>query len=96
MRVHYPGRCQEDLSLKGLVRGFLGKHCLDAGWGQFFQVLDQCCRKRGVFLLKVESKKTSQICPNCLVETVDILPALKVRGFQELLLGFPLSATRLT
>ncbi len=59
----------EDLNLKGLARGFLGKHCLDAGWGQFFQVLEQCCRKRGVFFLKVDSKKTSQICPNCLVET---------------------------
>lgn len=59
----------EDLNLKGLARGFLGKHCLDAGWGQFFQVLEQCCFKRGVFFLKVESKKTSQICPNCLVET---------------------------
>jgi putative transposase len=59
----------EDLNLKGLARGFLGKHCLDAGWGQFFQVLEHCCRKRGVFFLKVDSKKTSQICPNCLVET---------------------------
>jgi putative transposase len=59
----------EDLNLKALARGFLGKHCLDAGWGQFFQVLEQCCRKRGVFFLKVDSKKTSQICPNCLVET---------------------------
>lgn len=59
----------EDLKLKGLARGFLGKHCLDAGWGQFFQVLEQCCGKRGVFFLKVDSKKTSQICPNCLVET---------------------------
>ena len=59
----------EDLNLKGLARGFLGKHCLDAGWGQFFQVLEQCCRKRGVFFLKVDGKKTTQICPNCLVET---------------------------
>jgi putative transposase len=59
----------EDLNLKGLARGFLGKHCLDAGWGQFFEVLEQCCRKRGVFFLKVNSKKTSQICSNCLTET---------------------------
>jgi putative transposase len=59
----------EDLNLKGLARGFLGKHTLDAGWGQFFQILEQCCRKRGVFFLKVDSKKTSQICPNCLIET---------------------------
>jgi len=59
----------EDLNLKGLARGFLGKHCLDAGWGQFFQILEQCCHKRGAFFLKVDSKKTSQICPNCLTET---------------------------
>ncbi|BAZ25475.1 transposase [Kalymmatonema gypsitolerans NIES-4073] len=59
----------EDLNLKGLARGFLGKHCLDAEWGQFFQILEQCCHKRGVFFLKVDSKKTSQICPNCLIET---------------------------
>ncbi|MGB8690260.1 MAG: transposase [Microcoleus sp.] len=59
----------EDLNLKGLARGILGKHCLDAGWGQFFQILEQCCHKRGVFFLKADSKKTSQICPNCLTET---------------------------
>ncbi|MBD1938163.1 RNA-guided endonuclease TnpB family protein [Microcoleus sp. FACHB-68] len=59
----------EDLNLKGLARGFLSKHCLDAGWGQFLQILEQCCFKRGVFFLKVDSKKTSQICPNCLVLT---------------------------
>jgi putative transposase len=59
----------EDLNLKGLARGILGKHCLDAGWGQFFQILEQCCRKRGVFFLLVDSKKTSQICPECLTQT---------------------------
>ena len=59
----------EDLNLKGLAKGFLGKHCLDAGWGQFFNVLEQCCRKRGVFFLKVDSNKTSQICPQCFTQT---------------------------
>lgn len=59
----------EELNIKGLARGILGKHCLDAGWGQFFQILEQCCRKRGVFFLKVDSKKTSQICPECRTET---------------------------
>ncbi|NEO48833.1 MAG: transposase [Moorea sp. SIO4A3] len=59
----------EDLNLKGLAKGMLGKHCLDAGWGQFFQILEQCCFKRGVYFQKVDSKKTSQICPNCLTET---------------------------
>ncbi|WP_363319282.1 transposase [Microcoleus sp. PH2017_01_SCD_O_A] len=59
----------ENLNLVGLARGILGKHCLDAGWGQFFQILEQCCLKRGVFFLKVDARKTSQICPNCLTET---------------------------
>jgi putative transposase len=47
----------------------LGKHCLDAGWGGFLAKLEQVCFNRGVFFLKVDSKKTSQICPSCLVET---------------------------
>jgi len=59
----------ENLNLKGLAKGMLGKHCLDAGWGQFLQILEQCCFKRGVFFLKVDAKKTSQVCPNCLTET---------------------------
>jgi putative transposase len=59
----------EDLNLVGLSGGMLGKHCLDAGWGQFFQILEQCCFKRGVYFQKVNSRKTSQICPNCQTET---------------------------
>lgn len=59
----------EDLNLKALAKGVLGKHCLDAGWGSFLTKLEQVCFKRGAFFLKVDSKKTSQICPNCLVET---------------------------
>lgn len=59
----------EDLNLVGLSKGMLGKHCLDAGWGQFFQVLEQCCFKRGIYFQKVDSRKTSQICPNCQTET---------------------------
>ena len=59
----------EDLNLVGLSRGMLGKHCLDAGWGQFFQILEQCCFKRGIYFQKVDSRKTSQICPSCGTET---------------------------
>ncbi len=47
----------------------LGKHCLDAGFGQFFNILEQTCFKRCVFFQKVEAKKTSYICPNGLKET---------------------------
>lgn len=59
----------EDLNLIGLSRGMLGKHCLDAGFGQFFNILEQTCFKRGVYFQKVDSRKTSQICPSCGVET---------------------------
>jgi putative transposase len=47
----------------------LGKHCLDAGFGQLFNILEQTCFKRRVFFQKVDAKKTSHICPNCLNET---------------------------
>ncbi len=59
----------EDLNLIGLSRGMLGKHCLDAGFGQFFNILEQTCFKRGVYFQKVDAKKTSQICPDCQHET---------------------------
>ncbi len=59
----------EDLNLIGLSRGMLGKHCLDAGFGQFFNILEQTCFKRGVYFQKVDSRKTSQICPSCGTET---------------------------
>jgi len=59
----------EDLNLVGLSRAMLGKHCLDASWGQFFTILEQACFKNGVYFQKVSAPKTSQICPSCGVET---------------------------
>ncbi|MBD2491374.1 RNA-guided endonuclease TnpB family protein [Aulosira sp. FACHB-615] len=59
----------EDLNLVGLSRSILGKHCLDAAWGQFFNILEQTCFKRGVYFQKVDSHKTSQICPSCGTDT---------------------------
>jgi len=59
----------EDLNLTGLAKGMLGKHCLDAAWGSFLEILQQCCFKRGKFFLKVNSRGTSQICPHCLTHT---------------------------
>ncbi|NJR17099.1 MAG: transposase [Calothrix sp. CSU_2_0] len=59
----------EDLNLIGLCRSMLGKHCLDAGFGQFFNILEQTCFKRDVYFQKVDARKTSQICPNCGIET---------------------------
>ncbi|MFP5273893.1 RNA-guided endonuclease InsQ/TnpB family protein [Coleofasciculus sp.] len=59
----------EQLNLKALSRGFLAKHCLDAGWGQFLDILSQCCFKRGKYFQKVPAVGTSQTCPKCLKET---------------------------
>ena len=59
----------QDLNLVEPKAAMLGKHCLDAGFGQFFNILEQTCFKRGVFLQKVDAKKTSLICPNSLNQT---------------------------
>ncbi|WP_446356073.1 RNA-guided endonuclease InsQ/TnpB family protein, partial [Coleofasciculus sp. G2-EDA-02] len=59
----------EQLNLKAPSRGFLAKHCLDAGWGQFLDILSQCCVKRGKYFQKVPAAGTSQTCPKCLKET---------------------------
>jgi putative transposase len=56
----------EQLNLIGLSRGFLGKHMLDAGHGQFMnQILPWVCFKRGVSYQKVDARGTSQECPDC-------------------------------
>ena len=59
----------EDLNLAGQSRAMLDKRCLDAGFGQLFNILEQTCCKRRVFCQKVDAKKTSYICLNCLNET---------------------------
>jgi putative transposase len=59
----------EDLNLGGPKAAMLGNNCLDAGFGQFFNILEQTCFKRGVYFQKVDAKKTREICPNCLKET---------------------------
>ena len=56
----------EDLDFRVMAKGFLGKHTLDAGLGQFTnQVLPWVCFKRGVFYGKVDAYGTSQECPDC-------------------------------
>lgn len=56
----------EDLDFRVMAKGFLGKHTLDAGLGQFAnQVLPWVCFKRGVYYGKVDAYGTSQECPDC-------------------------------
>lgn len=59
----------EDLNLKGLAKGMLSKHVLDAAWGQFLNILNWVCWKRDVYFAKVNCNGTSQICPRCDADT---------------------------
>jgi putative transposase len=59
----------EDINFKSWAKGLFGKHTLDAGFGQFFNILSYICWKRDVFFLKVDKNYTSQICPNCQTHT---------------------------
>jgi putative transposase len=55
----------EDLNLKMTSRGMLAKHCLDAAWGSFLEILKWVSWKRGVYFAKVDPNGTSQTCPQC-------------------------------
>ncbi len=55
----------EDLNLKAMSKGILCKHTLDAGFGQFLDILSWTCWKRGVHFAKVDPNGTSQVCPRC-------------------------------
>lgn len=55
----------EDLNLKMTSRGLLAKHCLDAAWGSFLEILQWVAWKRGVYFAKVDPNGTSQTCPQC-------------------------------
>jgi putative transposase len=55
----------EDIDFRIMAKGFLGKHTIDAGFGQFRSILKFVGRKRGVFVGEVDHRGTSQTCPNC-------------------------------
>ena len=55
----------EDLNLVALGRGMLAKHCLDAAWGSFLNILKWVSWKRGVYFASVNARGTSQTCPSC-------------------------------
>ena len=59
----------EDLNLKAMSSGMLCKHTLDAGFGQFLNILEFVCWKRGVYFQRVDPNLTSQTCPRCQVIT---------------------------
>jgi putative transposase len=55
----------EDIDYRVMAKGFLGKHSLDAGFGEFRERLKWVCWKRGKFFAQVNHKGTSKQCPNC-------------------------------
>jgi putative transposase len=55
----------EDLNTVGLNRGMLRKDCIDASFGQFLDLLEWVCWKRGAFFMRVNPNGTSQTCPQC-------------------------------
>ncbi len=58
----------EDLDFRITAKGFLGKQMLDGGFGQFRDILKWVCLRRGVYFDVVDSRGTSQECPNCQCE----------------------------
>ncbi len=58
----------EDCDFRIMAKGFLGKHTLDAAFGQFRQILKYVGLRRGVFVDEVDHRGTSQTCPNCRAE----------------------------
>lgn len=55
----------EDIDFRSWARGMFSKHSADASFGQFVNILQWVCFKRGVFFAKVNKKYTSQQCPEC-------------------------------
>lgn len=55
----------EKLNIKGLAKTKLAKSILDAGWGQFLEILKLKAEKAGVLTVEVNPNGTSQHCSNC-------------------------------
>ena len=58
----------EDCDFRIMAKGMLGKHTLDAAFGQFRTILKYVGKLRGVFIDEVDHRGTSQVCPNCRTE----------------------------
>jgi len=58
-----------DLNLKAMSAGMMSKHTLDAGFGQFLNILDRVCFKPGAYFASVDPNGTSQTCPLCQTHT---------------------------
>ena len=55
----------EDLNIKGLAKTHLSKSILDAGWGEFIDIVTVKAERAGRLLLSVNSSGTTQECSGC-------------------------------
>ncbi len=55
----------EDIDFRTWAKGMHGLHTLDAGFGQFIEILKWVCWKREVYFEKISKDYTSQVCPQC-------------------------------
>ena len=55
----------EDIDFRIMAKGFLGKHTIDASFGQFRSILKYVGTRRNVFVAEVDHRGSSQTCPNC-------------------------------
>ena len=58
----------EDCDFRIMAKGMLGKHTIDASFGQLRTILEYVALKRDVFVGRVDHRGTSQTCPNCRTE----------------------------
>ncbi len=58
----------EDIDFRVMAKGFLGKHTIDAAFGQFRSILKYVGWRRGKFVAEVDHKGSSQTCPNCRIQ----------------------------
>lgn len=58
----------EDCDFRIMAKGMLGKHAIDASFGQMRTILEYVAKKRDVFVGRVDHRGTSQTCPNCRTE----------------------------
>ena len=59
------GVFMEDLDYRILAKGMLGKSMLASGFGAFRNIVKYVCLKRDKFFAEVNSRGTSQECPEC-------------------------------
>ncbi len=55
----------EDCDFRIMAKGMLGKHTIDASFGQLRSILEYVAKKRDVFVGRVDHRGTSQTCSNC-------------------------------